>query len=302
MPVSAYPPEYRYTYTDICDQILDACVVQSWGGLGQLIGYDCQGRIRDALAVLSTPVLRQVLLTALTNIITKSDREDFKIYLTGYPAFFNVDTTWCNQVTFWYATPHHAPLPLPDGYPYLTQGLRRELNDLVQSLNQYLSDTVDELNAQPQYANNPQAVFVPTDPAFNGHRFCEAGVQEPAPQRSDTWFFLSGWGDNPLPGTPGPFVAEELITQGNTTALPDPATCDPYESDPEAAFQCRWSIAVETPGSEANMIFDQDMQFVAQGDFSQVRVPWWMPTRQAKTFHPRTLGQEAMKNAVMSFF
>jgi lysophospholipase L1-like esterase len=281
-------------------KILDACVLQSFGGLGQAFVYDCQARIKDATAKMTGNDLYRNVTQALTEIVTKSGRSDFKVYFTGYPAFFNVDTTYCNDVTFFYSSPHHSSSPIDDGYPWLSQQLRLQLNDLLGSLNQFLSGLVNDFNSQPQFQNNPQVIFVPTDPAFNGHRFCEEGVLEPDPSHADTWFFLSGWSDDTLPGATTQLAFEDLVTQGNATALPDPNTCDPYDSNSSVAFQCRTALAVATSGTQANEIFEEDLQFVASGEFSDVSIPWWLPTRQAKTFHPKTLGHLAYKNAIMS--
>lgn len=284
-------------------KILNHCVLQPLGTIGQLFTYNCQARLNEAKAKLEGDVLRQNILQVLTKIVTKSDRGDFKVYYTGYPAFFNVDTTYCNDVTFWWASPHHRPLHINDGYPYLNQVFRRELNDLVQSLNTYISDTINQFNARPESPNNPQVVFVPTDAAFNGHRFCEDGVQEPSPQRQDTWFFLSGWADNQLPGSTTPFTIEDPVTEGNTTALPDFQTCDPDDDDPAMSLQCQIAIGVsKNATSDIATIFFEDQALIAKGDFSAVRMPWWLPTRQAKTFHPRTLGQLAFRDAVISHF
>ena len=191
---------------------------------------------------------------------------------------------------------------LTTGYPCLSQQLRLQLNDLLQSLNSFLSGLVNDFNAQPQFRNNSQVIFVPTDPAFNGHRFCEEDVQEPDSTRTDTWFFLSGWPNNSLLGSPTTASSLDAVTLGNTTALPVPSTCDPYDMDEEAALQCRTAKATTVAGSQQVEIFDADMQAVAQGNFSAVDIPWWMPTRQAKTFHPKTLGHLAYKNTIMNYF
>jgi hypothetical protein len=181
-------------------KILDACIIQIFGGADQTFVYDCQARITDAKAQIAGNDLYRNVTQALTEIITKSGRIDFTLYFTGYPAFFNIDTTYCNGVTFYYMSPHHRSLSINGGYPWLSQQLRLQLNDLLGSLNQFLSGLVNDFNSQPQFQNNTQVIFVPTDPAFNGHRFCEEGVLEPDHSHADTWFFLSGWSDDTLPG------------------------------------------------------------------------------------------------------
>jgi hypothetical protein len=115
---------------------------------------------------------------------------------------------------------------------------------------------------------------VPTDAAFNGHRFCEQDVNEPDSTRIDTWFFLSGWGDNSLPGMAPAYMGDDAITSGNTTALPDPSTCDINATDVFDAMTCKTAQAVSVDGSFEQATFLNDTALLAEGEFSAVRVPW----------------------------
>ena len=38
---------------------------------------------------------------------------------------------------------------------------------------------------------------------------------------------------------------------------------------------------------------------MAKGNYGALEVPWYVPTRSAKTFHPKTLGQLAYRDAIM---
>ena len=207
--------------------------------------------------------------------------------MIGYPTFFNADTTYCNDVTFYYWFPHHKILPTETVAPFLDTGLRLQLNNLVQNLNSFLSGLVNDFNSQ--YTNTP-VVFLPTDAAFNGHRFCEKDVNEPDSTRIDTWFFLSGWGDNSLPGVTPAYAGDDAIISGNTTALPDPSTCDTNAADIFDAMTCITAQAVSVDGSFEQATFLNDTAVLAEEDFSAVSVSWWLATRQVKTFHPKTLG------------
>lgn len=89
------------------------------------------------------------------------DNKDFKLYMLSYAHFFNVDTTWCNTVSF-------APLANWGGNsPKLTQRLRTDINDAVNTVNNILRKVADDVN-------DPRVKFIDISPAFNGHRFCEA--------------------------------------------------------------------------------------------------------------------------------
>jgi hypothetical protein len=92
-----------------------------------------------------------------------------RLLSTGYARFFNQETDHCSHVSFSKTDPNNR----------LTQPLRAKLNDLVSRLN-------DVINAAAQAHG---AEYVDIDGIFEGHRFCEDGVPEPAPDRRDTWFF-----------------------------------------------------------------------------------------------------------------
>lgn len=170
-------------------------------------------------------LLRKETLTPRP-IADKSGRSDFKIFLTGYPAFFNVDTPSCDYTTFYYYQPDHHGIHRPGNWAYLYQPLRLQLNNLVSSLNVMLSQVANSVNSQ--YPSQ-KVWFVDPNPRYNGHRFCEDGVTEPDDSRSDTWLFLSAWGDNSLPGTASAQDANNAemsaVAAGNSTGLPDPNTC-----------------------------------------------------------------------------
>lgn len=160
--------------------------------------------------------------------------------------------------------------------------------------------------------------FVAPTPAFDGHRFCDfdsgTEVIEPDPSRADNWLFLSSWSDNSLPGTDSANdeANEEIsaLVDGNSTALPDLNTCnttDDGDNDWYDNILCYAAKAVLLPppakGEGPNIaleVVQHDQQALKDGNFSAVDISWWMATRQAKTLHPRILGQLAYRNAIMS--
>ena len=176
----------------------------------------------------SPQILQRLITTELERILRASRNENVHIYLTGYPSFFNAATPDCNQVTFYYWHPDRGA----EAYgPRLTTQLRRQLNTLTTEINAFLSTIVTDLNK----SHPRRFTFVDPNPAFDGHRFCEPGVREPDPHRADTWFFLSGWDDVPVGGTPAVAAAEhhdamvkaeheEIVGKGRVE-LPDPGVC-----------------------------------------------------------------------------
>jgi hypothetical protein len=96
-----------------------------------------------------------------------------QLLVTGYAKFFNEVTDHCSHISFSRTDPSSL----------LTLPLRAKLNDLINRLNDVIEAAARAHGAE----------YVDIDNAFEGHRFCEDGVQEPAPGRKDTWFFGTGY-------------------------------------------------------------------------------------------------------------
>lgn len=92
-----------------------------------------------------------------------------QILILGYPRFFNAETEQCNQVSFSKTNPANV----------LSNKLRASCNDLISMLN-------DVIEAS---ARAHGATYIDIDALFEGHRFCEDGVEEPHPDWDGTWFF-----------------------------------------------------------------------------------------------------------------
>jgi lysophospholipase L1-like esterase len=91
------------------------------------------------------------------------------LFVTGYARFFNEETVACDHASFSTRDPRNT----------LTRPMRRRFNDLIRSLNDVIRAATETHGA----------TYVDIDSIFEGHRFCEDGVEEPDVTRSDTWFF-----------------------------------------------------------------------------------------------------------------
>ena len=65
---------------------------------------------------------------------------------------------------------------------------------------------------------------------------------------------------------------------------------------------CDVARAITNTSSLEYQIMSQEFQQVQEGNLTTLQVPWYIPTRMAKTFHPRTLGQLALKQGIMNAF
>ena len=108
-----------------------------------------------------------------------------RVALTGYARFFNDSTDQCDNVTF----------SKTDTKQVLSKKLRKDFNDLVLLLNEVIKAA----------ARIHDIGYIDIDAAFEGHRFCEAGITEPY-DGNNTWFFNARTGrtDSRLFPTPMP--------------------------------------------------------------------------------------------------
>ena len=63
---------------------------------------------------------------------------------------------------------------------------------------------------------------------------------------------------------------------------------------------CDIAIAASNTSSFENQVIQGDGIRIQEGNLTELRIPWYVPTRLAKTFHPKTLGQLAFANEIMA--
>lgn len=286
---------------------------------GSAYRNECLDWERKAVALMtdqSDAGLPAKLKNAYLKILQKSGRKDLGLYVAGYPEFFNNETTTCEWSTFQYWNPSYRHWWNWDPrFVFLTQALRTELNGLVTQLNGVIAAAVDAANAA---WGGSQVTFVDVAPAFRGdvdgtdHRWCAANsVYEPVETREDTWFFLSGWYDVNSTGASISSADQDAadlaaLRAAGGVVLPDGATCNGEGGDPWAWWLCQLAkeeiaSAGQTSGNGTDIdvtIADANAE-LARGDFSAANISWYLPTRQIKTFHPRTAGMYGYRDAVM---
>jgi hypothetical protein len=142
--------------------VLNECVYHWWPS------STCEAALAKARGLIESHVLWDNL-QALVRGAREKLEADALLLVTGYARFFNDQTEICDHVTFSRTRP----------LDYLTKAKRKTLNQLVTMLN-------DVIRASAEVHG---AVYVDIDTPFEGHRFCEEGVQEPDLGREKTWFF-----------------------------------------------------------------------------------------------------------------
>lgn len=171
-------------------------------------------------------------------------------------------------------------------------------------MNKVIESAVTEANKEH---GGSQINFVDVNARFNAHRWCEQGNwHEPAPQVDSTWFFLSGWPDVSISGSSVNTAAIEeaeikQIIDAGRILLPnaDCRTTLDSEADPYLRSLCYFAEAVaeSSNSTEATYLAEANAQIQSKNLTSQ-HIGWFTPTRQVKTFHPRSPGMVAYKDAI----
>ncbi|CAK7222967.1 hypothetical protein SBRCBS47491_005044 [Sporothrix bragantina] len=267
-----------------------------------------------------------VILLQLLERVRWEKRPQFRILVTGYARFFNADTDICDSCSmsvWWhYGNVTGVPSNATDT-TYLTKGLRRRMNHLVAGANRKLAAVVDQVNERFSATGHgykkvaPRILFIDYDAAFDGHRFCEPGVVEPDYKRDATWFFLVGGTDNDNGNDrdDGKKKKNALIvpTVDPSSHLVDPLRCresaDQRGDWGERALCDLVQARAADPGllpavdslqaSDDNVIFDKDDVVYGNGRLvSPQNSMWYVPTYYGKTFHPRSNGHMAIRDAM----
>lgn len=255
---------------------MNACVFRFYN----FYSGTCETALAHARANLESDEFEIRLRIVIMEILDKirwEKKPRFLVTVTGYARFFNELTDGCDNMSFgvWW------------NGPKLTKELRSEMNALVLTVNAKLRKTINEINAD---FTSDKVLFVDYDKAFEGHRFCELNVTEPDYERSDTWFFLVGGADNAKNGTQ-PQRLSDIKTLSPTSPLVDPSSClEPARrtGDWGMLALCYMSIAKH---------HDPSLR-LARGDASALNSMWYVPTYYGKTFHPRSLGHEMIRNQI----
>ncbi|ROW12486.1 hypothetical protein VMCG_00718 [Cytospora schulzeri] len=269
--------------------VMNACIFRFYG----FYSGTCAAALAAADAAIRSNEFELRLEIVLQEILDKvawEKRPWFNITVTGYARFFNDETRECDGMSLgvWY------------GGPKLSREIRKRMNHMVVAMNAMLKRTIALVNGRFS-GNRPRVLFVDYDALYDGHRFCEPGVVEPAYDRTDTFFFLVGGPDNGRNETTWPNDTDgdpesmrhqrQMAVLSPHSPLVNPETClanAERRGDWGELALCYMAIAKH---EDPSLRPAYDAVLASNG-------MWWVPTSYGKTFHPRTLGQEAIRDAV----
>ena len=250
--------------------IINACIFRFYS----YYSGTCEAALAAADKRIASDEFEQRLRVILLEILDKVRWEKhpkFAVTVTGYAQFFNAETTECDEDSFgvWW------------GGPKLTSDIRRKMNAMVLAANAKLRRAIDEVNSR-WFTARPKVLFVDYDREFEGHRFCEPNVTEPAYNRTDTWFFLIGGPDNAHNESQWPNVttmARPDRALSPLSVLVDPDTCldaAKKSGDWGELALCYMAMAKQR---------DPTLRFAQDGLVTENSM-WYVPTYYGKTFHP----------------
>ncbi|OTB04954.1 hypothetical protein M426DRAFT_11045 [Hypoxylon sp. CI-4A] len=256
--------------------VMNACVFRFYN----FYSGTCETALANSKTQIESDEFEHRLEIIIMEILDKVRWEKkpwFFITVTGYARFFNDVTDECDNMSFgvWW------------NGPKLKKDLRSSMNAMVLTVNAKIRKTVEQINSK---FTKDKVIFVDYDEEFDGHRFCEEGVKEPDYGRMDTWFFLVGGQDNARDGAQSKH-ASDLDTLPPSSRLVDPWSClEPAQRSGDWGELALCYMAMAK--------YRDPTLRPARGDLVAQNSMWYVPTYYGKTFHPRSLGHEAMKNEI----
>jgi len=201
-------------------------------------------------------------------------KDRFKLYVTGFPRFFNEKTKPCDDVTFARdANPIRDP---KKEYINMTQELRGEFNQMSDKLNQ-------DIAAAVALTANRGVTWVPVDGVMEGHRFCEEGVTEPDQNNGNLWLFHYPYNEPEDP------KVEEVIRKAAEKVTGGGEAKDIFATYSQFQNAVYGALEPEPEGGNPD----------AKGAFDWV----WKPIGyRAKVFHPKPPLHEKIRDLVIDAF
>ena len=193
--------------------ILFNCIIESTE-FGRSPTKPCDQQRQETHALLNSPDLVNKIDHLIKKIVNQGRAgtisDDFRLYVTGFPEFFNEVDPGCNTVTF-----ARTANPVPDGKDHImmTTDLREDYNSMSVALNAAIQNAVF-INE----GTNVKFIDIQAGGLLDGHRFCEPGVVEPDQNNQNLWIWHYPYKENedanPPPDLQILLNATEQITQG----------------------------------------------------------------------------------------
>ncbi|KAH7122589.1 SGNH hydrolase-type esterase domain-containing protein [Dendryphion nanum] len=236
--------------------VLDACIFQF------RLGGDCDAAIIEANKRITDKTLMYTNVKNLFDAVKpKLTKNNALVFVTGYSLFFGVEDHLCDNVTWavW--------RDVQGAKPFLKLEMRQKLNDMVRAVNHLLYNAALEAGPNFHFVDYSAAIEKAQG------RYCEAGVEEPDPNRKGLSFYE--W--------------NTVDTGENGTALQRKTG----DNVPKGSFEADLASRVhKTLQEHPDMEFDPEKGFVNKSkispDGAAEDLIWWLlPDSWKRIFHPR---------------
>ncbi|KAL8639384.1 MAG: hypothetical protein Q9228_003576 [Teloschistes exilis] len=243
-------------------QILDACVY-NWIGSASL---DCAKLLSDAATFMASSAFANSWHELFTRVQAVSSKNAGKAYVISNAAFFDETTPSC--------TTNSLAVYAGDGQQkYLTNALRKNLNELIHRFNWWQNYLIAKFNREKVPGTDTlefPVQFVDADDRFNTHRFCRNGVDGTGSGDANTWFSTTQNVQPPL-------------SRAAYEKLSAPATCAANGGWNEYAT-CRMAKAIQKTSF---------LGLTKSGSGTGL-------TNWERVFHPTTRGESAIRDEIVS--
>ncbi|KAJ4293386.1 hypothetical protein N0V90_008669 [Kalmusia sp. IMI 367209] len=237
---------------------------------------DCNAAMKEVEGNIDSEKFASDLSRAIQAIFDFAPRT--KLFITGYPEFWNDKTDYCDNVSFKLNCPNNYVLPL-------TKERRRGMNWLTWKLNDKIQATIRN------WPTGADIHYVDTNSHFAGHRFCEEGVREPSYRNPDIWFY-------PLEYTTS---GQSVNFDGKGSNIPS-GDCKALLEDGDQGdyFTCLMAngvldnnTSIDLNNMRNNVPGDGEVAITSGSD-----LPDWI----ARVFHPNINGMTAYRDAIVQAY
>ena len=265
-------------------EIIANCIVRELGSEEK-----CDNTIDKARNMLNSNEFKDNLVDLYFRLFGKM-KADYRtqLYQLTYPRFFDATTDWCDDQTMGRG--------IIADRPKLTKELRATLNKLSDDANARIIEIArvwqNERIAPPQRGGQQpfptkgwweglQRLFLldldrqkhevnqEIYGLFDGHRFCEQGVEDPKFQDDRIWFF--GPPDVPVPPSTHGLTAQSVSSYDAKACQKD----SKYTSGSQFKYECDWAVYFASSNATKTLV-----------------APLYEAV--AKTLHPKPAGYEIM--------
>ncbi|KAL4941314.1 SGNH hydrolase-type esterase domain-containing protein, partial [Aspergillus oleicola] len=269
--------------------VLDRCVyrfydVKGCAGCTPSVTFDdCSSDCEKAMSEFSDRLDSREFAENLrrTYISIFEHAPNSQLFVTGYPAFWNAATDQCDKVSFKTYCINNSVLPL-------IKERRQRMNELTYKLNNRISLAVHGYSPP----GRGKITYVDVNRYFEGHRFCEEGVNEPSYRNPNIWFY-------PFEYTTGDTA---LIIDEETILSEEGDDCDAIDDggDDGDYYACLLSNGTRDEGVSLNLSEwpnnvpgDDELGIASSGN---------LPLFLARIFHPTSAGFTGYRDAVLTAY